>query len=170
MGDTTDSSLFIHNANGRLLKSSREWCLIEALSTIITLRTDMNKSAQIFLDRLAITGSALCALHCIAGPLLLVVFPSLLAFPVDDHFYHILMVWFVIPTSSIAVLLGCTRHKDPMVLVLAFLGIIGLGITAIYGHDFLGETGEKLATLAATFLLAFAHWRNYSLCRSDSCG
>ncbi len=161
--------MFTHNVNVRLLESGHQWCLIEALSTIITLRIDMNKPAQILLDRLAITGSALCALHCIAGPMLLVLFPSLLALPVDDHFYHILMVWFVIPTSSIAVFLGCTRHKDPMVLVLAFFGIIGLGITAIYGHDLLGETGEKLATLAASFLLVFAHWRNYSLCRSDAC-
>lgn len=129
----------------------------------------MNKSAQLLLDRLAITASALCALHCIAGPLLLVVFPSLLAMPVGDHFYHMLMVWFVIPTSSIAVLMGCTRHKDPKVLVLAFFGIVGLAVSAVFGHDFLGETGEKLATLAATCLLVVAHWRNYSLCRSDSC-
>ncbi|GIU05195.1 MULTISPECIES: MerC domain-containing protein [unclassified Shewanella] len=129
----------------------------------------MNNLAQTLLDRLAITGSALCALHCIAGPILLLLFPSLLSLPVGDHFYHMLMVWFVIPTSSIAVLMGCTRHKDPMVLVLAFFGIAGLAISAIYGHDFLGETGEKLATLAATCLLIAAHWRNYSLCRSDSC-
>lgn len=129
----------------------------------------MNKPAQILLDRLAITASALCALHCIAAPLLLVIFPSLLALPVGDHFYHILMVWFVIPTSSIAVLLGCTRHKDTAVLVLAFFGITGLAISATYGHDLLGEIGEKLATLTATFLLIAAHWRNYSLCRNDSC-
>ena len=143
--------------------------LIAVLTTIIALRIDMNKSAQILLDRLAISASALCALHCLAGPVLLVLFPSMLALPVGDHFYHMLMVWFVIPTSAIAVLLGCTRHKDPTVLVLAFLGIIGLAISAIYGHDFLGETGEKLATLIATFLLITGHWRNYSLCRNDSC-
>ena len=147
--------------------------LVAVLTTIIELRIDMNtninKPAQIWLDRLAISASALCALHCLAGPVLLVLFPSMLALPVGDHLYHMLMVWFVIPTSSIAVLLGCTRHKDPTVLVLAFLGIVGLAISAIYGHDFLGENGEKLATLAATFLLITAHWRNYSLCRNDSC-
>ena len=129
----------------------------------------MNKSAQLLLDRLAISASALCAVHCIATPLLLIIFPSLLALPVGDHFYHMLMVWFVIPTSSIAVLMGCTRHKDPMVLVLAFFGIVSLAVSAIYGHDLVGEAGEKLATLTATALLIAAHWRNYSLCRSDSC-
>ncbi|WP_028766267.1 MerC domain-containing protein [Shewanella fidelis] len=129
----------------------------------------MNKPAQLLLDRLAITGSALCALHCIATPLLLVLFPSLLALPVGDHFYHMLMVWLVIPTSSIAVLMGCSNHKDTKVLALAVVGIVGLSVSAIYGHDFLGEVGEKLATLAASLFLVAAHWRNYSLCRSDSC-
>ena len=133
------------------------------------MNTNINKPAQVLLDRLAITASAVCALHCIAAPLLLVLFPSMLALPVGDHFYHMLMVWLVIPTSSIAVLLGCSRHKDLTVLVLAFFGIVALAGSAIYGHDFFGETGEKLATLAATFLLIAAHWRNYSLCRSDSC-
>ncbi|WP_282166439.1 MerC domain-containing protein [Shewanella japonica] len=129
----------------------------------------MNKPAQILLDRLAISVSALCALHCIAGPLLLILFPTMLSLPVSDHFYHILMVWVIIPTSSIAVFLGCTRHKDPTVLVLAFSGMIALGVTAIYGHDLFGETGEKLMTLASTIILVCAHWRNYSLCRSDAC-
>lgn len=129
----------------------------------------MNKSVQMLLDRLAITTSALCALHCVAGPILLVLFPSLIALPVGDHFYHILMIWLIIPTSSIAVFLGCTRHKDPKVLIFAFCGILALGVTAIYGHDLLGEIGEKLATVAATLLLAYAHWRNFSLCRRDSC-
>jgi nitrate reductase beta subunit len=142
--------------------------LVAVLTVIIELKIYMNKPTQILFDRLAISASALCALHCLAGPVLLVLFPFMLALPVGDHFSHMLMVWFVIPTSSIAVLLGCTRHKDPTVLVLAFFGIVGLAISAVYGHDFLGETGEKLATLIATFLLVTAHWRNYSLCRNDS--
>ncbi|WP_299569217.1 MerC domain-containing protein [uncultured Shewanella sp.] len=129
----------------------------------------MNKPSQIILDRLAISASVLCALHCIAGPLLLILFPTMLALPVGDHFYHMLMVWFIIPTSSIAVFLGCKKHKDPTVLGLALIGMAVLAVAAIYGHDLFGETGEKLATVFATMILASAHWRNYSLCRKDKC-
>ncbi|GIU53668.1 MerC domain-containing protein [Shewanella sp. KT0246] len=129
----------------------------------------MNKPAQLLLDRLAISASGLCVLHCLAGPILLVLFPAMSSLSVSDHFYHILMLWFIIPTSSIAMFLGFSRHKDPVVLGLAFVGMGVLTVAAIYGHDWIGHTGEKLATLAATFILASAHWRNYSLCRNDTC-
>ena len=80
------------------------------------------------------------------------------------------MVWLVIPSSTIAVFLGCWRHKDRLVLVGAAAGLTTLVLTAIFGHDVLGETGEKVTTLIASIMLALAHWRNFWLCRQDSCG
>jgi len=130
----------------------------------------MKKTTQFFFDKFAIGLSALCAIHCLALPVLVLAFPTLLAaFQVDDHFFHEVLVWLVIPSSSIAVFLGCKHHKNLVVLVLAIIGMTGLVATAVFGHDALGETGEKVATLFSVSLLAYAHWRNYSLCRKGTC-
>jgi len=130
----------------------------------------MTTSPQLFLDRFSIGLSVLCAVHCMALPVLLIMFPSLLAtLHLDDHVFHELLVWLVIPTSAVAVFLGCKRHKDQLVLALAGIGMVSLIAIAFFGHDALGETGEKFATLFAISILAYAHWRNYSLCRKGSC-
>ena len=131
---------------------------------------DVKASAQLFLDRFAIGLSMLCAVHCLALPVLLIAFPSYLAtFHLDDHVFHELMLWLVIPSSAIAIFLGCQRHKDKLVFGLAGIGIAAMIAITLFGHDVLGETGEKFATLIAGAILAYAHWRNYSLCRGDSC-
>jgi hypothetical protein len=131
---------------------------------------DMKISSQLILDRFAIGFSVLCAIHCLAVPVLLLMFPSVLTtLHLDSHVFHELLIWAVIPTSFVAIFLGCKRHKDKLVLALAGIGIAALTASALYGHDALGHTGEKFATLSAVSILAFAHWRNYALCRKSSC-
>ena len=131
---------------------------------------DIKTLAQFALDRFAIGLSVLCAVHCLATPVLLLMFPSILAtFHLDSHVFHELLIWVVIPTSFLAIFMGCKRHKDQLVFALAVVGITVLTTTALFGHDVLGHTGEKVATLFAVSILALAHWRNYSLCRKNSC-
>ncbi|WP_153913224.1 MerC domain-containing protein [Shewanella sp. TC10] len=129
----------------------------------------MNHAIQSVLDKFAIAISALCAIHCVAPPVLLALLPSLSALPLSDHLYHQVMVWIVLPTSSIAVLLGCKRHKDTKVLLLAVTGLIALAASALYGHDYLGEVGEKVATIFGAVIVALAHIRNFKLCRKQEC-
>jgi hypothetical protein len=130
----------------------------------------MKSATQLGLDRFAIGLSVLCAIHCLAVPVLLILFPSIMAsFHLDDHIFHELLLWFAIPSSAIAVFLGCKRHKDRRVFILAGFGLGLLTAAALLGHDVLGEMGEKIATLFAVSILALAHIRNYSLCREDSC-
>ncbi len=134
------------------------------------LSINMKNSTQFILDRFAIALSMLCAVHCLAVPVLLVTFPSfMVSFHFDDHVFHELLIFLVVPSSIIAILLGCKSHNSQQVLTLACIGIVALIATALLGHDVLGETGEKSATLIAASILAFAHWKNYSLCRHNSC-
>ena len=47
-------------------------------------------------------------------------------------------------------------------------GIIGLSImivSAIWGHDLFGETGEIVSTLAGTSILSFGPIKNKKLCK-----
>lgn len=129
----------------------------------------MKQTVQFIFDRLAIGASVVCAIHCALLPVLLAVFPTLVAMPVTDHTFHFLLAWFVVPSSLIAVSLGCRRHKDRLVLAGCGLGLTIIVLTAWFGHDLLGETGEKMATLTGAVILSIVHWRNYSLCRQDSC-
>jgi uncharacterized membrane protein len=124
---------------------------------------------QRFLDRMAISASVLCALHCLVTPLLLIAVPVISSsFVVDDEFHKIL-VMFVLPVSLVALFIGCRRHKDRIVLVLGGLGLIALVSIAYFGHDLLGEVGEKVATVISGGILAIGHLRNYRLCHRDGC-
>ena len=129
----------------------------------------MRKATQFFLDRLSIGFSVICAFHCAFFPVLLAVFPSIAALPVDDQVFHEMLVWLVLPSSVLAAALGCSRHKDRKVLLGIGLGLAIFVFTALFGHELLGETGEKATIFAAAIILAWSHWRNFKLCHQDSC-
>ena len=49
-----------------------------------------------------------------------------------------------------------------------YYGIIGLVImvvSAVWGHDLFGETGEIVSTLAGTSILSIGHIKNKKLCK-----
>ena len=122
-----------------------------------------------WLDRLAISTSALCALHCLALPLLLVVLPAVSTTIFGQESFHVLLLWLVIPLSVVALSMGCRRHKDRAVLLFGFVGLAALIAAASLGHDLLGETGETVLTLVGAGAIAFGHLRNYALCRQVQC-
>ncbi|GLP96664.1 MerC domain-containing protein [Paraferrimonas sedimenticola] len=126
-------------------------------------------TAQTLLDKFSIGASGLCALHCLLTPVLLATVPSFAAIMGDEHVFHMLLLWLILPCSAIAAFLGCTRHKDAKVMLGILAGIGLLAGTALFGHDLVGELGEKLFTMAGASVLAFAHWRNYKLCQAQSC-
>jgi len=126
-------------------------------------------TVQPILDRAAIGTSTLCALHCLATPVVLTLFPSLVTSFLGDHLFHLMLVFFVVPVSSVGLMLGCRKHKDSVVLLFGVVGIVSLAVVAVFGHDFLGETGEKVGTVIASLILVFAHVRNYRLCRQAVC-
>jgi hypothetical protein len=129
----------------------------------------MKIKTQLLFDKISIGVSTLCAVQCALMPILLVVYPNFFWASVDEHLFHLLLIWLVLPTSALAGFLGCSKHKDVTVLLGIVLGLSTLVFTAIFGHHYFGEFGEKLATIAAALVLAMAHWRNYKLCRKNDC-
>ena len=121
------------------------------------------------LDKFAISISTICAIHCLALPILLSVFPALAVTIFGQESFHVLLLWFVIPLSLIALALGCRKHKDRWVAVLGFAGLTFLIVAASLGHDILGEDGERIATLIGAIAIASGHLRNYTLCRRVTC-
>lgn len=120
------------------------------------------------LDKLAVSASMVCAIHCLFLPVILVVFPALGATLFADDLFHVLLLWLIIPLSVIALSLGCRRHKDLLVAVIGLVGLTFL-ISASLGHEFLGETNERILTIMGAAVISVGHLQNYRLCRRDEC-
>ena len=114
------------------------------------------------LDRFAIGMSLLCLLHCLALPLLLVLVPSLSALGVADERFHQVLVFLVLPTSLVALYLGCRRHRRRSALFWGLTGVTVLVLAAVFGHDVLGEIGERIMTVVGALMVALGHFKNMS--------
>lgn len=121
------------------------------------------------IDLLSIGISGVCAIHCLALPLIITLLPALASTPLSEEHFHQFLALTVIPLSSLALFLGCRQHRDWKLLLVAGPGLFLLGFTALLGHDYLGENGEKLFTLVGATLLAYSHFLNFSKCRVQSC-
>ncbi len=117
------------------------------------------------LDRSAIVLSIICAVHCLA--VVMVPMASTYWFA-DDHF-HFLLLYLVLPTSTLAIGLGCRRHRTFKVIAWGSAGLGFLVLGALLGHDRLGELGEKGITLLGAGLVVLAHVYNFRLCRQSQC-
>jgi len=122
-------------------------------------------NTQAIFDKGAIALSLVCAVHCLALPVLAVMTPAIMGYFITDEAFHRWLAFVVIPISLFALTMGCRRHRSLMVVILGASGMAVLLFTALFGHDVLGEAGEKLATLIGAGLIAAAHYQNYRLCQ-----
>ena len=121
------------------------------------------------LDRFSIGFSSLCLLHCLAVPVLVSVVPVFATFALADERFHLALVALVVPTSVIALCLGCRLHKSRRILICGFAGVFVLVVTAILGGQHLGEIGETVLTVLGASVVALAHWFNFRACRACDC-
>lgn len=125
---------------------------------------------QSSLDQAAIGLSLACAVHCLLLPIALVMVPTLAASTVGDEHFHQWMLLAVVPTSLLALTMGCRRHRNLGVAVMGLSGLAILGFAALLGHALLGESGEKIASLLGASLISVSHFKNHTLCRDLQCG
>ena len=130
--------------------------------------TDMLDVYRSYADRTAVGLSTLCALHCLAVPLAMTLYPPAIAMGLGDEAFHLWLLVGVVPVSVMALTLGCRKHRNIFVPGIGALGILVLVAAVFFGHDLVGEWGERLMTLIGASLLAASHIRNFSLCRDHS--
>lgn len=123
------------------------------------------KVAQEITDKVSMGLSMLCAVHCLALPLLLVLLPSLVGTQLASEAFHTWMLIAVIPTSIYALTMGCKKHKRFQFLFIGLSGLVLLSSAVFLGHDVVSEFGEKVLTLLGASLMVLAHWMNFKLCR-----
>jgi len=114
-----------------------------------------------YLDRIAISLSTICIVHCLAMPLLVALLPVVaITFGSDGHF-HALMLWLVVPTSAIAFSLGYRVHGKQGILLSGALAVAVLALVAFWGHDAWDPAVEVTVNVAASIALALTHWQNF---------
>mgnify|MGYP003718433857 FL=1 len=121
------------------------------------------------LDKAAISLSFFCAVHCLLLPIAVVALPALAATTFGDERFHQWMLYMVLPTSLIALTMGCRQHGNFSVLATGLPGLIILTVAAFFGHDLFGEQGEKLASVLGAALIALGHIQNHKLCKTAQC-
>ena len=116
-------------------------------------------------EKMAMSLSLLCAIHCLAAPLIIVMLPSLVALQFDNEAFHLWMVLAVIPTSIYALTMGCKQHKRYRLLVLGLFGLMFLLSAVLAGEEIVGEFWEQALTLTGAAIICLGHYWNYQLCR-----
>lgn len=147
-----------------------------------------------WLDHLAIGMAAVCAVHCLLTPILVIALPIIAtSFFVHEDF-HLWMILLVLPTTSFAIFMGCRKHKDRWVAALSAIGLSILFFALMHERMHTAAHAEPTAHAAHcescardlseepipmhagawfnTFgglLLGSAHVRNFRLCRKSHC-
>ena len=120
-------------------------------------------------DKLAMTLSVICVIHCFFVPSFLILGAGYLSFAIDNEFIHKLIVLLAIPISIFALYIGYKNHKTSSFIPMAIFGLILLVLAVVLGESLFGEAGEKILTLFGSASLAYAHYRNYKTCKELDC-
>lgn len=118
----------------------------------------MLATRQRLFDTLAISASALCLVHCLALPVLLMLVPTLTAYLALPESFHIGALLFAVPTSILALAAGYRRHRWTVPARLAVPAIALLALGAFAAPE---EWIETVLTVVGATLLAVAHALNW---------
>ena len=125
-------------------------------------------NTQLFTDKLAISLSAICALHCLFMPSFLILSSWFAAFSIDNEFIHYAILTVAIPVSAFALIKGFKNHKKLSYFVYGFFGLFLLAF-AVLAAGITGEIGEKSLTLLGSLFVIYAHYKNHQICKELNC-
>ncbi|MGZ3722050.1 MAG: MerC domain-containing protein, partial [Bdellovibrionales bacterium] len=117
-----------------------------------------------FWDRLGISASILCGIHCLLTPLIVLLVPALGGIFSHQAFHWVIAV-VVFPAAVFALWMGYRIHQYSQMLILGGVGLIFLviGIWAGSYEQNLLETGTMIV---AGLFLTSAHFLNMRACRA----
>lgn len=115
-----------------------------------------------FWDRVGISTSILCVIHCLFTPVLIVVAP-LVGATLDSHWIHPVIVAVAVPVAVWALWNGYKHHRHISTIYLGAIGITCIAIAMIFGTDH--NAIEICFMVAAGVFLSLAHYKNLTACR-----
>ena len=130
---------------------------------------------QILLDRFAILLSGICAIHCIALPIVAGLLPLLATtfhhgHELHEFWFHQFILYFIVPVSIIALISGYRVHGRLIPILISFVGLAILTGTALFidqliAHHIIGHDGEMLLTVTGGVIHAIGHILNLQATR-----
>ncbi|MEO0335792.1 MAG: MerC domain-containing protein [Pseudomonadota bacterium] len=137
------------------------------------------------MDRIGIVISALCLVHCLLTPALILMFPVISVVGAYDAWIHLGLAVLIFPVAYQAINQGYKHHKNNLVLILAVLGLslfalsTGIAFFAEHNHHQLGghdhdhggfrlADSELLISVFGSLMVSAAHGLNLWLCRDKS--
>ena len=101
---------------------------------------------QLFTDKLAISLSTICVLHCLFMPSFLILSSWFVVFSINNEFVHYAILFAAVPVSAYALMKGYLNHDK---LSYFLFGIFGLStlVFAVLTTSIFGEIGEKSLTV-----------------------
>tara|TARA_B000000609_G_scaffold6658_1_gene4200 strand:+ start:174 stop:464 length:291 start_codon:yes stop_codon:yes gene_type:complete len=78
-------------------------------------------NTQLFTDKLAISLSAICVLHCLFMPSILILSSWLVAFSINNEFIHYAILIVAIPVSAFALVRGYKTIINCLILFVVLL-------------------------------------------------
>ena len=124
--------------------------------------------SQLISDKFAMSLSAICMVHCLFAPSLIILSYSSLALTVESELIHKTILLLTIPVSIFAISLGYKNHPNNSII---YTGIAGLTIliSALLIGESIGENAELILTTIGSLMVIACHYRNYRICKKVNC-
>ena len=124
--------------------------------------------SQLISDKFAMSFSAMCMIHCLFAPSLIILSYSSLALTVESELIHKTILLLTIPVSIFAISLGYKNHPNNSII---YTGIAGLTIliSALLIEESIGENAGLILTTIGSLMIIACHYRNYRICKKVNC-
>ena len=127
-----------------------------------------NMKSQLTSDKFAMSFSAICLIHCLFAPSLIILSYSSLALTIESELIHKIILLLTVPVSIFAISLGYKNHSNNSII---YTGIAGLTIliSALLIGESIGENAELVLTMIGSLTVIYCHYRNYKICKEVNC-
>jgi len=120
--------------------------------------SEENSTISMIWDKIGVSLSALCAIHCLFVPIAIALLPlSPVALEIE-HWLHPIFAALIAPTIFYAVR---RSHFNKRIVTLLSIGFVMILAGWLIGDFWLGHTFETVTTLVGSFFLIAGHWVNY---------
>jgi len=109
-------------------------------------------------DKIGICASGLCLIHCLATPILLLLFPATKIAFLETHGFHEIFAVIVVSSILIAVYPNCRKHGHNDIILIALTGVLII-MGATFFHDMPELLHVGLTVVGSIFLIT-AHIKN----------
>ena len=127
------------------------------------------KVSQTVSDRLAMSLSFACILHCLFMPAFLITSVTFASIEFSDELLHYSILFLAIPVSLFALLSGKKNHNNNLIFIVGILGLTVLFSALFSEGNFYGVPLETLLTIIGSMIVITAHYKNYQICQQLDC-